>query len=262
MKYSFMSFSTPGLDFDQILKVAKLYGYNGFEPRIDAGHKHNIESTSSKTALREAKLKAAEAGIKICCIATSCNFSNPDITKANIESAKRALDLAAEVEAPAIRVFGGFIPEGVSREKSRDLVINAMIKLAPIAADRNVSICIETHDSWCDPAQVADIVRNVNHPNVAVNWDIMHPVLREGYTIEKSFNTLKPWIKHVHVHDGTFENDKLELKPIGQGSVDHKAAINLLKDLGYNGFISGEWIDWEPYDIHLPREIATLKSYE
>ena len=30
----------------------------------------------------------------------------------------------------------------------------------------------------------------------------------------------------------------------------------------YQGYLSGEWIGWEPYDVHLPRELATMKGYE
>jgi len=26
--------------------------------------------------------------------------------------------------------------------------------------------------------------------------------------------------------------------------------------------LSGEWIDWEPYASHLPRELARMKSHE
>ncbi|HOJ11846.1 MAG TPA: sugar phosphate isomerase/epimerase family protein [Clostridiales bacterium] len=262
MKYSFMSFSTPELNLDQSLNIARLYGYDGFEPRTSAGHKHGIEIGSTKPVLREARLKSEDSGIKICCIATSCCFANPSNNEGNIELAKRSIDLASEVNSPAIRIFGGNIPEGVSREKSFDLIVEAMMKLSNYALERGVTICIETHDSWCDPKAVADIIQSVNHPAIAVNWDIMHPALTASYTIEKAFEILKPWIKHVHVHDGLRTDKGLEFKTISQGKVDHKTAIRLLKDSEYNGFISGEWIGWEHYEIHLPRELKILKSFE
>ena len=46
------------------------------------------------------------------------------------------------------------------------------------------------------------------------------------------------------------------------GIVDHKRALELLKEMGYEGYISGEWIQWEPAEVHLPRELATLKRLE
>lgn len=34
-----MSFSCPELNLDEMIEVAKKYGYNGVEPRISAEHK-------------------------------------------------------------------------------------------------------------------------------------------------------------------------------------------------------------------------------
>jgi sugar phosphate isomerase/epimerase len=262
VKYSFMSFSCPGLDLDQIFHAAKRYGYAGFEPRLGSGHKHGIELDSGDAYLEEAKIKSEEYDISFCCIATSCSFADPSKTNVNIELAQRSIDLAAKVNSPAIRVFGGKIPEGVNRETSFEMIVEALIKLSDYASQRNVTICVETHDSWCDPRAVADIMKHVNHASVAVNWDIMHPVLTADYTIEASFEILRPWIKHVHVHDGLYADGRLKFLPISEGKVDHQTAIRLLKDAGYNGYISGEWISWEPYDIHLPRELSTMKKYE
>jgi sugar phosphate isomerase/epimerase len=50
--------------------------------------------------------------------------------------------------------------------------------------------------------------------------------------------------------------------PIGQGAYDHRRVLELLQAEGYDGYLSGEWINWEPYEVHLPRELATLKQYE
>ena len=50
--------------------------------------------------------------------------------------------------------------------------------------------------------------------------------------------------------------------PIGEGAIDHRRALELLTEFGYQGYISGEWIRWEPWEVHLPRELATLKTYE
>ena len=55
---------------------------------------------------------------------------------------------------------------------------------------------------------------------------------------------------------------KSELCPIGEGIIDHRRALELLMGVEYPGFVSGEWINWEPHAAHLPRELATLKRYE
>jgi sugar phosphate isomerase/epimerase len=108
---------------------------------------------------------------------------------------------------------------------------------------------------------VAEVLLRVDHPAIAANWDIMHPVRTKFASIDESFQALKPWIRHLHVHDGSAGAD-LKLVPIGTGIIDHLKAIKRLKTIGYAGAISGEWIGWEPWETHLPRELATLRRYE
>ncbi|NLM76650.1 MAG: sugar phosphate isomerase/epimerase [Ruminococcaceae bacterium] len=261
MNFAFMSFSCPELDIRSMVATAKKYGYAGIEPRLDADHKHGIEVNATNSALKEAAAIAAEQDIKICCLATSCRFADPENYLEHQEHAGRVIELAAKIGVPAIRVFGGAIPDGVERSRSFDQIVRALGSLSDKAQEHGVALCMETHDSWCDPEQVARVIKTVNHPAVAVNWDIMHPVLTAQVAMDTAFETLKPYIRHVHVHDGVRHDGKLTLVPIGEGQVDHKSAVVLLRDCGYQGYISGEWINWEPYEVHLPREIARLKRY-
>ena len=46
MKFSFMSFSCPDLDVDEMIALAGKYGYDGIEARISSQHKHGIEPDS------------------------------------------------------------------------------------------------------------------------------------------------------------------------------------------------------------------------
>lgn len=259
MKYSFMTFSTPKLTFEQVLDTAKRFGYDGVEIRLDSKHLHGVEVTASKSERDAFRALSKAKGVPIGCIATSVKFADPGATDQMLQDARARIDLAGDVGAPAMRVFGGKIPEGVSREDAIELVANSLRAVADHAAERGVTLCMETHDDWCDPAHVAAVLRKANHPAAAANWDIMHPVVRAHVTMEAAFEALKPWIRHVHVHDGD-ENSKL--CPIGQGKIDHVCALRCLKQINYAGYVSGEWIDWEPFEIHLPRELAALKKCE
>jgi len=257
-----MSFSCPALSLDEMLSLAKRLGYDGIEPRISAGHAHGLEFDTPERFRREAAQKAEAAGVALCCIATSCSYADPAVVAQNAQDTARAIDLAHDTGCPRIRVFGGALPEGVLREEATDRVAQALVSVARHAADAGVTVCMETHDAWCNPADVAEVMRRVNHPAIAVNWDIMHPVRTAGSTMERAFETLQPWIRHVHFHDGTLPPADLTLCPIGEGGIDHKTAVRLLHEMDYAGYLSGEWISWEPYETHLPRELATMKGYE
>ena len=260
MKYSFMSFSTPEATLDDMLAIARQYGYDGVEPRLDSKHGHGVEVDASPAQRQQIKEKFQASGIRLACLATSLSYADPDKTAAMILQTHDRIDLAGDLGAPAIRVFGGPFPEQLTREAATARVADALAKVAAHAAERGVTICMETHDAWCHPEHVAAIMRRVSHPAIAVNWDIMHPVRRGDATMDSAFQALKEWIRHIHVHDGPME--AAGLLPIGDGAIDHKRALELLKTINYQGFISGEWIKWEDYHTHLPREIATMKTYE
>jgi len=261
MKYSFMSFSTPAMDLAGMLDAARQYGYDGIEPRTDAKHAHGVEVTATADEREAIRATVEASGIVLACLATSISYADPTKADDMVAQTHERIDLAGDVGAPAIRVFGGRIPEGISREAAIEGVAAALAKVAGHAAERRVTICLETHDDWCNPAHVAEVLARVSHPAIAANWDIMHPVRTGKVTMDEAFESLKPWIKHLHIHDGQTEGES-KLTPIGSGGIDHRRALKLLKEIGYTGFLSGEWINWEPAEVHLPREIATMRGYE
>ncbi len=256
-----MSFSCPDLELSPMLALARRLGYDGVEPRIDSGHRHGIELDASPAARKEARQLALDHGVALCCIATSCTYADPAKSGEAVELTRRAIDLAADVGSPRIRVFGGPIPGGVSRKAAIDQVAHCLTTVADYAQACGVTVCMETHDDWCRPTDVAAVMRRVERPAIAVNWDIMHPARTARVTIDDAFDALLPWIRHVHFHDGTI-GSALDLRPMGRGEIDHRRAVHLLQGAEWDGYLSGEWIDWEPYDVHLPRELAAMKAYE
>jgi sugar phosphate isomerase/epimerase len=262
MKYAFMSFSCPQLALDEMLALAAKLGYDGIEPRLAAGHRHGIETTIAAAERLAIRQQVADSPIALACLATSCQYANPEKVAANIEETRRCIDLAGDLGCKRLRVFGGVLPAGVSREQALDLLTDALRQAADRAEARGVTVCVETHDDWSHPAHLAEVMRRVDHPAIGINWDLMHPVRQGQITMDEAFAIVRPWIRHVHFHDGTVGLDTLELRPIGTGGVDHGRAVELLQAMPYTGYLSGEWINWEPYEMHLPRELAAMKAYE
>ncbi len=263
MKFSFMTFSCPELKWGEVLGVAKRFGYDGVEPRAQAKHAHGVEVAANAGQRAAIKRMAEDAGVAVACLATSCSYmaaARGDLD--TMMAASRALiALAHDIGAPTMRVFGGNIPQGMTRDHAATQLAESLAALAPDAQAAGVTLCVETHDSWCNANDLARVIARVGHPNVQVNWDIMHPVNAGGMTMDEAFAALRPYVRHIHFHDGKRGAKGLDLCPIGQGIVDHKRAVELLRGVGYQGYLSGEWIAWEPWQTHLPRELATMKSY-
>ncbi|MDQ1256188.1 MAG: hypothetical protein QG656_784, partial [Candidatus Hydrogenedentes bacterium] len=193
MKYAFMTFSTPKLTLDENLALAKQLGYDGIEPRTVCGHAHGVELEASAADRKTMKEKAETSGVVLACVATSLTYADPVSAKTATEETLRYIDLAGDVGAPCIRVFGGAIPKDVSRERATAALVSAFRAVADHAALRGVTVCAETHDDWCNPDHLAEAMRQTDHPNIAVNWDIMHPIRQGGATMDSAFAALKPW---------------------------------------------------------------------
>jgi len=263
MKFAFMTFSCRDSGFDEVLDIAKTYGYDGIELRTGGDHKHGVEPGADKAILQEAKRKAAEKGIAICAVATPCKLALSEDWQETMQIAKDSIKLAEEIGAPVIRVFGGKLDGEHQREETFERLVISLKELAKPAADAGITVCLETHDSWSCPKMVAKVMQAVNEPSVAVNWDALHTIARGNTKEAESFEILKPWIKHVHAHDGILgEGGRYTFKTFGEGVADYATVIRVLRDCDYTGYVSGEWINWEDsYEVHLPRELAKLKGF-
>lgn len=261
-----MTFSCPELTLEEVLALARRIGYDGIEPRLVSGHGHGIEIDTPKETRKVVAETVEKSGIKLACVATSCRYADPDTAAENVQITHESIDLASDVGCKSIRVFGGAIGKGLSRDEAITLVVDSLKSLAEHAAERDVTVCMETHDDWCDPSHVVEVMNRVSHKYVCVNWDIMHPVRMGLATMDEAFASVRPWIRHVHVHDGKTGPGapaSLELVPIGEGYVDHSKAVELLASINYDGYLSGEWMKWtDPFESHLPRELKTLRAFE
>ncbi|MHB1158364.1 MAG: sugar phosphate isomerase/epimerase family protein [Phycisphaerales bacterium] len=266
MKYAFMSFSCPTANFEQMLTLAQKLGYAGVEPRIVAQHAHGVE-TAATPAQRENMRKTAEKiGVSVCCIATSCRFAVAESQQATVADALAAIDLAGDLDCHRIRVFGGDFPASTPRADAIATAVEGLKQVADHAAQRDVIVCMETHDSWSNPVYVAQVMRKVDHPNIAVNYDMMHPVRAGGSGNDEAYAMLKPWVRHVHIHDGLRTVDQLVMLPLGTGELDPRGFLRMLRADNYTGYVSGEWIDstmspdfWKD---HLKTEIQILQKYD
>ncbi len=262
MQYAFMSFSCSALSLAEMLATAEELGYAGLEPRLSSNHVHGIETTLSWAQRQAVKAQVADSPVSLGCLAVSSCFADPSTSSGYLENLRKELELAADLGVPAVRVFGGQFPASISRDHAIDIVSEALTAVAAQAAASGVTICLETHDAWCNPAHVVKVMETVNQDSVRVNWDVLHPVRSEGVDLMASFEMLKPWIAHVHMHDAELSQGRITYAPMGTGAIDHRTVLKALHSIGYSGFLSGEWIGFSSWQEHLPFEISQLRAYE
>lgn len=241
MKLGASTLGCPDWTLDEILDRLPGYGYEGVELR---GLGPDLDLTQSPafapSAVGETRRRFADAGLIVCGVDTSCSFTDPDLaTRArNLEEGRRAIDLAASLGAPTIRVFGGGIGDEGERPEAVKRVASALVELGEYAAGAGtVRVVLETHDAFSTGVQVVEVLRQVSHPRVRALWDLHHP-FRQGEAPEETFRALGPYVEQAHVKDsepgGTY-------CLLGEGDIPVLEMLRLLKKSGYDGWLNLEW---------------------
>ena len=268
MKLGVSTLGCPQWTLTDILTRLPAYGYQGVELR---GLGPDLDLTQSPAfatpaALAQTRQAFADAGLEFCGVDTSCAFSDPDpaVRAKQIADGRRAIDLAAALGAPTIRVFGGGIGDESERPDAARRVADALLELGEYAAQQGgrVSVVLETHDAFSTGAQAAEALRQAAHPNVGALWDLHHPY-RQGETSAETFAALGPYVRQTHVKDSTPGGTYCLL---GEGDIPIPEMLRLLKDGGYDGWITLEWEKrWIPElpdpEIAFPQYAARLREY-
>lgn len=149
------------------------------------------------------------------------------------------VNIAHVMEVPYIRMFSFFMPEGEDPEKYHDEVFLRVGRMADYAAKHNVILLHENEKEIY--GDVADRCRKLmeefysDHFKAVfdfANFVQCHQDTKEAYEM------LKPYIEYVHVKDAEWESG--QVVPAGHGDGNVKEILKMLKESGYEGFLSLE----------------------
>ena len=267
MKFAYSSLACPQWTIEEAIEAAVRYGYDAIEWRMADGE--IITSETPAAVRRRLREVPAAHTIAIACLDTSCRVVQPSAEERAkvIEEAQRMIDLAAELGAPFVRVFGGALPEGITRSAIIEPTAAVLRTIGAYGAEHNVTVTLETHDAWSSSTDVLELLQAVDLPAVKVLWDIHH-TYRMGEAPTQSVATLGSAIAYVHIKDGRPAKtaDGWELCLLNEGVVPLREACSALKQSGYDGTISLEWEKkWHPEiaepEIALPQAIPWLHDY-
>ena len=256
MRFGFMSSVAPHWTLDQLIAAAREYGFDAIELRVEWGHAAGLELDSSKARRQEARRKCADAGLTVSCLALGARLAKPTAEEraATVEQIARYAELAADLGAPVLRVFGGPVPEGYTVAGLRDAAAEALGQAAARAAPYGVAPCLETHDHFNHPADVAYVVDRAGHPNVGVVWHANHH-LRLGIPVADAYQTLRPWVRHCHISEGPKAGEERTSDgplPLGAGDGNVRDVLRVLQADGFGGVLSWEWINGKQSNYGVP----------
>ena len=252
----------------QIIAMAARHGYDGIELRFVQGEDSlwKLPVFSGKE-LASTKWALADQGLTISCLDTSCRFHSPDaIERARwITEGKRMADLAAELGAPGLRVFGDTIQPGTDRASTQSWIAESIRKLAEIIAATGVEIWIENHGDFAGAAATAAILEQAASPKAGVVWDPANSFVGTGEQPTNSAAQLGVAIRHVHIKDLRHDGDGVKYVLTGEGEVPLLELKAALQYLNYDRFVSFEWEKkWHPEiadaEIALPHFVRWFRK--
>ena len=260
---------TPKLNVYEAMELFREIGYDGIEVRVAADGQIDSESISDSEA-RKIKDSAVKLGIEVCCLTSYYkDFSSDDARGPVISNLKRVAELAAILDCPLIRVYGGMdpAPQGMWFIENWNRTVSGIQEVARYAAGFGVGICIETHigSPTMSARDTVRLIEDVNMHNVGMLFDYawveLAGVEKGAAAVEKAIG----YMFHCHVKDWVLES-RLPLKKksclMGKGTVAWKEVLTELVRRGYNGYISDEYEKfWYPEELPDP-EIGMKHNLE
>ncbi|MEJ7814757.1 MAG: sugar phosphate isomerase/epimerase [Rubrobacter sp.] len=158
----------------------------------------------------------------------------------HLERFRRALYAADVLEAPYVRVFSFFIPEGQDPDQYREEVLDRMGILAGEAEDSGVTLLHENEkEIYGDvPSRCVDILAGVGSPALRAAWDAANFVQCGISPYKEGYASLRPYIEYVHVKDALSDSNRVV--PAGEGDGQLPETLSALRASDFDGFFSLE----------------------
>jgi sugar phosphate isomerase/epimerase len=237
----------------------------------------------------------SELGVVLCGLSSSVRFDYPEqsVRDEQLRIGKAYIELAAALGAGFVRVFGDVIPAEPpwAQEAILDQIAEGLNRMGEFAAPHQVDVLLETHGDFASTAVVRRLMPRITSPAVGILWDTHHPWKFFGESLPETWSVLRQWVRHTHWKDSvTRPADSGSAVEEGAHSAESAAALalmsghrdadyvlfgggefpadecaRLLKQSGYDGWLSLEWEKmWhpqiEPAEIALPLFAAKIRT--
>ncbi len=231
---------TPEADrtVNTIIRRAAAIGFDG----IDLGY-YWPENRDRRTAMSEAGKVAENEGIAVANYISRGNFGNAIAEHrlpAEIELVKQALEEAAFLGCPALRVFAGGYDLDWHEYSGR--IAEAFAACVEFAQAAGVVMALEDHGALCkNSEQQLFYLKAVNSPYLRLLSDIGNYWSHAGESPLAGVTATAPFACMVHVKDLRHINHQPVAVPVGEGEIDFTACFRALQAAGYDGYLSLEY---------------------
>jgi sugar phosphate isomerase/epimerase len=188
----------------------------------------------ARTTLERAGIAVSSVGSPIGKIGVGDDFDG------HLARMRHALYVAGVLQAPYIRLFSFFIPDGDDPATHRDEVLRRMDALTDAAEGHDVVLLHENEKAiYGDtPQRCLDIVESVGSPRLRLAWDPANFVQVGVKPFSEGYAALRPYVEYLQVKDARLGDGTVV--PAGAGDGEVEQTVRALLADGYDGFCSME----------------------
>jgi len=154
---------------------------------------------------------------------------------------KDLIELAYDLNAKKVTLIPGRTLSNVPFQKAWIWSVKKISECADFARDREIILGLEnlvnSNEITNTPENLLKIINYIKKDNLGVTLDLGH-VNVVGIPVKEFVEKLGKLIVNVHVHDNDGSGDA-HLQP-GKGNIDFRAAIDSLRQAGYDGCLTLE----------------------
>jgi len=243
---------------ERVAKAADL-GVDGVE--LMTAEPARLDVAEIRAGLARSGLEVAAVGSGAVAFAAGLTLLHPDAARAAQARARlgQLIDFAAAVGAPLVTVgsFRGWLAGAGAGARER--LISLLREAADRAEARGVRLALEPLNRYeADVVNTAEqglaFLHEVDHPALGLLLDTYHVNIEERSWTEP-FRRVMAAGKLWHVHLG--DNNRL---PPGQGLIDFPAIIAVLRQIGYNAYLSAELLARPDPDAAARQTVTYMRS--
>lgn len=263
MKLAFSTLGCPRLDYEDIVAGAIDLGYDGIEVRGIADELYAPRAKAFDDAHIANSIKMLGDKLEIPMLTTNAVIAIEGEEDAAMKEFNDYLELAKKLGTKYLRILCTNTAEPCGGDYK--LALKTYKKMLKIAKGSGVTPLIETNGIFVDSELLRKFMKKAGK-GAGVLWDIHHPYRYGKESIDKTVENIGEFVKYVHVKDSVSENGKTVYKMIGHGDLPIQDAIDALKAMEYDGYLTIEWVkrwnpDLEDSGIVFAHYINAIKDY-